>query len=68
MINPRGAGLIAALIIIICGIVAGVVIGVPWPAVGAFALIALFVALKLVTKKRARAPEGEASKSTLGSP
>lgn len=66
MINPRGIGLVAALVIIICGIVAGIVIGVPWPAVGAFAFIALFVAFKLVTRKRAQAPEGQNSKSAHG--
>lgn len=54
--SPRGAALILAMVLIVCGIVAAVVIGVPWPAVVAGSLLALAVAVRLVTRRRREAP------------
>jgi len=50
--SPRGAALLAAVIVIVCGVVAATAIGVPWPFIGAGALLSLGLAIRLVTRWR----------------
>lgn len=54
--SPRGAALLAAIIVIGCAAVAGVAVGVPWPAIIAGVVISLGVVLRLVTRWRRPAP------------
>jgi hypothetical protein len=53
---PRGAALLAAVIVIVCGVVAAAAIGVPWPFVAAGAVLSLGFALRLVTRWRREVP------------
>jgi len=50
--SPRGAALLAAVIVTVCGVVAATAIGVPWPFTAAGALLSLGVAIRLVTRWR----------------
>lgn len=54
--SPRGAALLAAIIVIACAGVAGVAIGVPWPAIAAGVVISLGIVLRLTTRWRRAAP------------
>jgi hypothetical protein len=55
-VSPRGAALIAAVIVIACAVVAAVAIGIPWPFAAAGAVITLGVALRLVVRWRREVP------------
>lgn len=54
--SPRGAALIAAVIVIVCGVIAAVAIGIPWPFAAAGAVITLAVTIRLVVKWRREVP------------
>jgi hypothetical protein len=54
--SPRGAALVVAIVLIICGAIAAGLVGVPWPATVAGSVLAMAIAYRVVTKWRRGAP------------